>query len=236
MSDLEELARQGRAKKPSANPTPPKAAEPPPVNEAELKRARQAIISATPLGSVLAGMLAMVVVAGISALIAYLAGLDLERIPVVAGVLGVLTMLLWVLAVSRVVFARERRWMEALPYRLSFDSYLKALGKERRQTKVRLVLRFAEPIPDGRRRMLRDAGSGSHPDAKGEIDDEGALVITTRCQTHFPRPAGSDMNATDPYRNHLVHRFVRAVLRGGVPIIHSAHPIKSISIRLSSGG
>lgn len=230
MSELHELAKEGRAKVGPRAKEPVEAAISETAKRPPLSRAHRAVTNAAPLGSIVAALALLLIASPTGALLGYLGGLPSNQVIMVGGFAGLLGVLAWVIVLRPLALSMELRWMERLPYALNVDTYLKALNKERERTRARVMLHFTTALPAAQRRLLRDAASGIHPDGRGEFEDDDTLTISADIRTHFQRRAGSDFSEHNPHSNDRVHRFVRTVLRDGVP----AHPVKRVALQLSS--
>lgn len=232
MSDLEQLAAAGRAKKKQAprkrkRPVQP---DPPAPPKEELARSKRAVLNAVGPAPTLIVLSVLGVAAGL--LIGFLAGAT-DWAGLGAAIGAVIAFAVYFLAVAPVLYSRELRWLEALPYELDVQTYLRRLGKERSKTRITVRVFFADPVPEDKHELVCQAGDGMHTDARASIND-GALVLAATYKTRFggnkPSSRSSDR---DPYRNHKVHKFVRTILRNGLPVLHASYPIERITIKLS---
>ncbi|PRP90726.1 hypothetical protein ENSA5_61600 [Enhygromyxa salina] len=143
---------------------------------------------------------------------------------------GVVVGVLAVAMVHPVWVAIEERSLAKLPFRFKVGKYLKALGKGRKQTKLRLTARFAQTLsPDAKAKILERVGSasgGTSPKFSGS-----ELLVRATLDTYANIRSVSD--DTDRYRNHKVHALVRRVLRS-LSAIHGQHPVEGVEVSLTS--
>lgn len=231
MSDLEELAAAGRAKKTNQKPPrkPQKRPQPTPKpSRDEVSRAKRALLDAA--GQIPVMIAVLVVCAGAGELIFRGTRYGAE-IGFGAAMGSGVALALHFLVIAPLMHRREIKRMEALPYAFDVPAYLLALGKERSKTRIKIRVELADPIPDDQRELVEQAGAGMHERVKASFDGD-VLVLTAAIKTKVHRKPVSAGSDRDPHKNHRVHRLVREILHKGLPVLHARFPIDSVQIKL----
>lgn len=191
----------------------------------ERRRARWALFGATPAGWLTLLFVGLLFVGG-----ATLAAARLAPSEAWMGGAGAASGLVYVALVVLVLYpawvSLEERRLARLPFRFGVSKYLKALGKERRKTQVRMVATFVR-TPDAEAKaeiVARVAGSGGAAKLSGR-----ELTVRATLDTYASARSGDD--DTDRYRNHAVHALVRRVL-GDLASLHGQHPVEGVAVTL----
>jgi len=244
MSDLDELAAAGRAKREAqragaeaeaeAEKARPRSREPEQPPD-ERRRMLNAVAFNTIHGSIWTMMI------GSFAALAFgtwalgpALGVSSEPAGAVGGAAALVWGLAWFWGLRRLGLAAERKWMLARPYELAPDRLFRALGKTRDKTFVTIVVEFRGPLDPSSRELLRDAGEGVHPLAKARFEGE-RLMITAALETKRKSRPGASSSDGDPYSNEPAYHFIRTVLRKGVELIHAQVPVERVKFELREG-
>ena len=192
----------------------------------ERLRARRALFGAAPAGWLTLLVAGFVLVGGST-----LTALQLELPkPWLAGVSAASALVYLALAVFVIYpawIALEERRLARLPFRFGVSKYLKALGKGRRETRVKMVATFAHTPDAEAKAEILGRVAGGEGDAK-----LSGRELTVRATLETYVGARSSDSDTDRYRNHAVHALVRRAL-GQLSSLHGPHPVEGVAVTLS---
>lgn len=236
MSDLEELAARGQARKDEQQAAARKAAKARSDRDREREIAGNAILQRTLAGQSRFGVVAII---GAFACVFSMIGAGMLLMPfspvaaMVAGGVILAGYVFGTVVLGRVMGrrsqTRELHWLKSLSFAFDIDRYLKTLSKRRDKARVRVDLVFLEPIAEADRELLTTAALGIDGVKRAKFVDDHLRIESDAMETRVT-VYQKDRPSKTYNTNAPVHAWFRTVADSGIRAIQDRHPLERVEL------